>query len=177
MIFCHYPAVFLVGVSGVMFANLVFDGIGYHWLMMLFEPGFLMRFHAVFGLGGWAGIDIDFIATESELDKVGELAKGVGEEKPKVYIGGLLAKEFKSLLEGLAAPEDSWISVERSLPDFGVPVLISSPNLPHAAIAVYEGREIWQLRLCNRRAYGITHWQPLPEKKIPLSYVSPRVGE
>ena len=60
-------------------------------------------------------------------------------------------------------PPNEWVSVDKKLPQCGVPVLIGNPHWDYPVVASYAGSGVWMDSWHQKMTFTPTCWMPLPE--------------
>lgn len=61
-------------------------------------------------------------------------------------------------------PPNEWVSVDKKLPQCGVPVLIGNPHWDYPVVASYAGSGVWMDSWHQKMTFTPTGWMPLPER-------------
>src|SRR5699024_385503 len=59
-------------------------------------------------------------------------------------------------------PPNEWVSVDKKLPQCGVPVLIGNPHWDYPVVASYAGSGVWMDSRHQKMTFTPTCWMPLP---------------
>ena len=59
-------------------------------------------------------------------------------------------------------PPNEWVSVDKKLPQCGVPVLIGNPHWDYPVVASYAGSGVWMDSWHQKMTFTPTCWMPLP---------------
>ena len=59
-------------------------------------------------------------------------------------------------------PPNEWVSVDKKLPQCGVPVLIGNPYWDYPVVASYAGSGVWMDSWHQKMTFTPTCWMPLP---------------
>ena len=78
------------------------------------------------------------------------------------HTGG--ADVMRQLIEAqpTLTPPNEWVSVDKKLPQCGVPVLIGNPHWDYPVVASYAGSGVWMDSWHQKMTFTPTHWTPPP---------------
>lgn len=81
-------------------------------------------------------------------------------------MGAVIAGTLKRYVmrQPILTPPNEWVSVDKKLPQCGVPVLIGNPHWDYPVVASYAGSGVWMDSWHQKMTFTPTCWMPLPER-------------